>query len=33
MNKLINKEDKIFIAGSNGMVGKALTRALKKRII
>ena len=31
MNKLINKDDKIFIAGSNGMVGKALTRAFKKK--
>jgi len=30
MCKLIKKEDKIFIAGSNGMVGKALHRALKK---
>ena len=30
MHKLIKKEDKIFIAGSNGMVGKALHRAFKK---
>ena len=29
MKKLINKEDKIFVAGSNGMVGKAICRELK----
>ena len=30
MNKLINHEDKIFVAGHNGMVGKAVCRSLKK---
>ena len=30
MNKLINYEDKIFVAGHNGMVGKAVCRSLKK---
>ncbi|MDA9729197.1 NAD-dependent epimerase/dehydratase family protein, partial [Prochlorococcus sp. AH-736-N17] len=27
---LINKDDKIFIAGHNGMVGSAILRALKR---
>ena len=31
MNKLINCEDKIFVAGHNGMVGKAICRSLKKK--
>ena len=31
MNKLINFEDKIFVAGHNGMVGKAVCRSLKKK--
>ena len=30
MNKLINYEDKIFVAGHNGMVGKAVCRSLRK---
>ena len=30
MNKLINFEDKIFVAGHNGMVGKAVCRSLRK---
>ena len=30
MQKLISKEERFFIAGSNGMVGKAIVRALKK---
>ena len=30
MNKLINYEDKVFVAGHNGMVGKAVCRSLKK---
>ena len=30
MNNLIKKEDKIFIAGANGMVGQAISRALKR---
>ena len=28
--KLINKDDKIFVAGHNGMVGSAIMRALNK---
>ena len=31
MSKLINCEDKIFVAGHNGMVGKAICRSLKKK--
>ena len=31
MKNLINKEDKIFVAGSNGMVGKAICRELIKK--
>ena len=30
MNKLINKSDRIFIAGHNGMVGSAIVRCLSK---
>ena len=30
MNKLINFEDKIFVAGHNGMVGRAVCRSLRK---
>ena len=30
MQKLISKDERFFIAGSNGMVGKAIIRALKK---
>ena len=30
MKKLINFEDKIFVAGHNGMVGKAVCRSLRK---
>ena len=30
MRKLISKEERFFIAGSNGMVGRAIVRALKK---
>ena len=31
LNKLFDKEDKIFVAGHNGMVGKAICRSLTKR--
>ena len=31
LNKLIDAEDKIFVAGHNGMVGKAICRSLTKR--
>ena len=31
MKKLINQKDSFFVAGSNGMVGKAFLKALKKR--
>ena len=30
MQKLISKEERFFVAGANGMVGKAIVRALKK---
>ena len=30
MKKLISQNDSFFVAGHNGMVGKALIRALKK---
>ena len=30
---LINKNDKIFIAGHNGLVGKAIKKSLQKKII
>ena len=30
---LLEKEDKIFVAGSKGMVGSAICRLLKKTVI
>ena len=30
--KLLNSNDKIFVAGHNGMVGKAICRALRKNL-
>ena len=31
LNKFINKQDKIFVAGHNGMVGSSIVRVLKKQ--
>ena len=31
IEKLLNIDDKIFVAGHNGMVGKSVCRSLKKK--
>ena len=31
MNNLINLADRIFVAGSNGMAGKAICKSLRKK--
>ena len=33
LNAKINKKDKIFLAGHNGMVGSAIYKRLKKMVI